>query len=338
MNIPPKEKLYYNAINTALKGDYRKIKSAKLNSWEESWSKIEKDFPQINPTEEYEKLVESGIDLILNEDEAFPALLKEIPWPPFAIYIKGKLNNAQSIAIVGTRRATTQGKAAAKEIAEKLSKNGVQITSGLAMGIDEAAHQGALKASGITVAVLPTGLCNIYPKQNISLAEKITENEGALISEFPIDYRPYAASFIQRNRIISALSLATIIIEAPEKSGALATARFALEQNREILVLPGPASHPNYKGSHKLIREGAGLITCAEEILEDLGIENKMNVDVTNPAASAVETSEEERIVLKAVNELGWPASVDKIAENTRIQVQKVNQIIAFLTIRGILK
>lgn len=331
MDNSSKEGLYYNAVNIALNGDYRKIKSAKGNSWKESWFKIGKDFPKINPDKEHEKLIEAGIDLIISENENFPALLKEIPWPPFAIYIKGKLNAAQSIAIVGTRRATAQGKAAAKKIAENLAKNGLQITSGLALGIDESAHQGALEAEGTTVAVLPTGLQNIYPKQNKPLADKIIDSEGALISEFPIDYRPYASSFIQRNRIISALSLATIIVEAPEKSGALATARFALEQNREILVLPGPANHPNYKGSHKLIREGARLITCAEEILEDLGIEH-------NPPTGGAETSEEEQIILKAINELGWPASVDKIAENTKIQVQKVNQIIAFLTIKGILK
>jgi DNA processing protein len=337
MNNPLAEKISYNAVNIALNGDHRKIKSIKNNSWEELWSKIAKDFPLIDPNKEYERLIKSEINLILNEDKDFPDLLKEIPWPPFAIYIKGKLNKEKSVAIVGTRRTTIQGKETAKKIAKQLAENDLQIISGLALGVDESAHQGALEAEGTTVAVLPTGLGNIYPKQNQSLAEKIVKNKGALISEFPIDFRPYASSFIQRNRIISALSLATIIIEAPEKSGALATARFALEQNREIFVLPGPANHPNYKGSHKFIREGARLVTCAKDILEDMGIENE-NLTNSTTAAETNKITGEEKIILEAIKQLGWPASVDKISENTKIQVQKVNQIIVFLTIKGILK
>ena len=156
------------------------------------------------------------------------------------------------------------------------------------------------------------------------------------MSEFHLITRPYA-SFIQRNRIISALSLAVIIIEAPEKSGALATTRFAIEQNREVLVVPGPANHPNYKGSHKLIREGAGLVTCASEILEDLGIESKKPASLFDQVKEN-KITDEEKTILEAINQLGWPVSVDKISEITKIYVQKVNQIIAFLTIKGILK
>ena len=328
------EKQYYNAINIALNGDYRKIKSIKSCSWEEAWQKIQKNFPAINPEKEFEKITKSNIELILESGQNFPGQLKEMPWPPFAIYKQGNLKTSQSLAIVGTRKATNSGKKIARQFAKDFAENKFSVISGLALGIDEAAHSGTLEGNGITIAVLPTGLNNIYPKQNHGLAKKILENNGALISEFPTEYRPYASSFIQRNRIISALSQATVIIEAPEKSGALATARFALEQNREIFVVPGPADHPNYKGSHTLIREGARLVTNSQEIFEDFGIEIK-NI---NQPKLIDQITEEERLVLEAINQLGWPTSVDKISEISKIQVQKANQIIAFLTIKGILK
>lgn len=331
------EKIYYNAINIALNGDYGKIKSLKERAWKETWLKIQKDFTQIDPEKEFAKLQNNEIRLVLKEEASFPECLKEMPWPPFALYIQGTIHPLQSIAIVGTRKVTTSGKTLAKKISSDLSDNNIQIISGLAMGVDEAAHTGAVERSGKTIAVLPSGLNNIYPRQNLELSKKIIDSEGALISEFHLDFKPYTSSFIQRNRIISALSLATIIIEAPEKSGALATARFAIEQNRELLVTPGPASHPNYKGSHKLLREGAGLVTCAEEILEDLGIENIKNKEQENPQ-NTEKLTEEEIIILTAIKQLGWPGSVDKISEMTKIQVQKVNQIIAFLIIKGILK
>ncbi|MEK7463125.1 MAG: DNA-processing protein DprA [Patescibacteria group bacterium] len=335
------EKLYYNAINIALNSDYRKIKALKTKTWEDAWLNIKNGFPEIDPEKEFEKIDKAGIKLILDDEEGFPKNLKEMPWPPLAIYIQGNLEPIQSIAIVGTRKATLHGKSLAKQIAKELSESGIQIVSGLAMGVDESAHSGALEGNGKTIAVLPTGLGNIYPRQNYDLSQRIIKSGGALVSEFHFDYRPYAASFIQRNRIVSALSLAAIIIEAPEKSGALATARFAIEQNREVLVVPGPANHSNYKGSHKLIREGAGLVTCASEILEDLGIVSPCEIsqmEKNKGLAGTAKITDEEKTVLEAINQLGWPVSVDKISEVTKIQVQKINQIIAFLTIKGILK
>ncbi|MBU4348274.1 DNA-processing protein DprA [Patescibacteria group bacterium] len=328
-----KEKEYYNAINVALNGDYRKIKNLDSPTWKKGWLKIQKDFPEIDPKKEYEKLKPLDIKLILKEDAEFPEMLKNIPWPPFAIYIKGNLHSLKSVSIVGTRKVSVQGKTIAKQIAKELAENNLQIISGLALGVDEASHQGALDGNGYTVAILPIGLGDIYPRQNSNLAKEILKTGGGLISEFPINYRPFTCSFIQRNRIISALSSTTIIIEAPKKSGALATARFALEQDREILVVPGPAINPNYYGSHKLIRDGARLITCAEDVLEDMGIEveakNQKNLE---------KMTEDEKKILEIINQLGWPASIDKISEISKIQIEKVNQIITFLTIKGILK
>ncbi len=332
-----KEKIYYNTINIALNSDYKKIKALKITSWEDAWFSIKNNFPKIDPEKEFEKLNKANIKLILSEEEDFPKSLKEMPWPPLAIYIQGSLEPSKSIAIVGTRKVTPHGKLLAKQIAKDLSASGIQIISGLAMGVDESAHSGTLEGNGKTIAVLPTGLGNIYPRQNHGLSQKILRSGGALVSEFHFEYKPYISSFIQRNRIVSALSIATIVIEAPEKSGALATARFAIEQNREVLVVPGPANHPNYKGSHKLIREGAGLVTCANDILEDLGIEKEEPATLFNQVKEN-KITDEEKTVLEAINQLGWPVSVDKISEVTKIQVQKANQIIAFLTIKGILK
>jgi DNA processing protein len=328
------EKQYYNAINIALNADYKKIDAAKKGCWESTWDYLKKDFVNINPEKEFENLEKLNIQLTLSTENNFPKTLKEMPWPPFAIYTQGNLKESPSIAIVGTRKATVAGRSVAKQLAKELAQNKFSIISGLALGIDESAHSGALEAEGVTVAVLPTGIGNIYPKQNQGLAESILKNNGVLLSEFPIKYRPYASSFIQRNRIISALSQATIIIEAPEKSGAMATARFALEQNREIFVVPGPANHPNYKGSHKLIRDGARLVSNFDEIMEDLGVEIKEQ----KQQQLINDITPEEKIVLEAINQVGWPASVDKISEISKIQVQKINQIIAFLTIKGILK
>ena len=348
-----KEKIYSNAINIALNSDYKKIKAlsaeggsasgGKITSWEDVWFSIKNNFSKIDPEKEFEKLNKANIKLILSEEEDFPKNLKEMPWPPLAIYIQGSLEPIRSIAIVGTRKVTPNGKLLAKQIAKELSQSGIQIISGLAMGVDESAHSGTLEGNGKTIAVLPTGLGNIYPRQNHDLSQKILRSGGALVSEFHFDYKPYISSFIQRNRIVSALSMATVVVEAPEKSGALATARFAIEQNRDVLVVPGPANHPNYKGSHKLIREGAGLISCASEILEDLGIENENTANQNAQGGlfdqvKNIKITDEERIVLEAINQLGWPVSVDKISEVTKIQVQKANQIIAFLTIKGILK
>ncbi len=174
---------------------------------------------------------------------------------------------------MGTRKATSQGRFIAKEIAKKLSEMGMVIVSGLAMGIDTAAHEGALAGAGRTIAVLACGLDNIYPRQNENLAKKIIGTGGAVISEYPVGTEAFKNQFLERNRIVSGLCIATIVVEAPRESGALVTARLAAEQGREVFVFPGPTNHPNYHGSHKLIRDGARLVSSIDDILEDLNSE-----------------------------------------------------------------
>jgi len=289
------------------------------------------------------ELKELEIKTISQENPKFPSLLKEIPNPPLKIYVLGELPDKEmpKIAIVGTRKATSQGRLIAKEMARKLSEMGFVVVSGLAMGIDSAAHEGVVAAKSKTIAVLACGLDTIYPRQNENLAKKILELGGAIISEYPIGTPALAHQFLERNRIISGLSIATIVIEAPRESGALVTARLAAEQGREVFVLPGPINHPNYYGSHKLIRDGARLVSSVDDILEDLGINISVNQRTHQRlSASMIEkiTDENQLLVLKIIREFGQPLNIDKIIELTKLEPQVVNQTIATLIINGLIK
>ena len=294
-----------------------------------------------------------SINIINKEDLRYPALLKEIPDAPKKIYVLGELPldppaNGPKIAIVGTRKATDQGKIIAKKIAEKLTNLGVIIVSGLAMGIDTAAHEGAIAAKGKTIAVLANGLDKIYPAQNENLAKKILEFDGAIISEYEPKTPAYESQFLERNRIVSGLSVATIVIEAPERSGSIVTARLAAEQGREVFVFPGPANHPNYAGSHKLIRDGARLVSSIEDILEDL----KNQFPIFNPPVGGQFSNnfqnsnfqldkisdKDQLIIIKTIQKAGQPLNIDKIIEITKLEPQIANQAIAFLTIAEIIK
>ncbi len=268
-------------------------------------------------------------------EPGFPALLKEIPNPPSKLFILGELPDEEKIkvAVVGTRKATTQGRLLAKETAKKLAEKGIVVVSGLAMGIDTAAHEGCLLGKGQTIGVLACGLDNIYPRQNENLAKCIVENGGAIISEYPISTGAFKNQFLERNRIVSGLCAATIIIEAPRESGALVTARLAAEQGREVFVVPGPINHFNYYGSHKLIRDGARLIGSIEDIFEDLGI------NTNQPKLALKEIKDKNQLFIsRIIQEAGGALNIDKIIELTRLEPQIVNQSLALLVIQGIIK
>jgi DNA processing protein len=287
-----------------------------------------------DPEAEWKKLAEQNIELILREDECFPPLLREIPHPPFGIYIKGVLprNDQMAIAIVGTRRATPDGKSAARRFGAELARAGIVIASGLAFGVDAAAHEGCLDAGGRTVAVLACGLGHIYPRNNELLAKKILGSGGAIISEYPPDMPAYPSRFLERNRIVSGLSKGTLVIEAPERSGSLATARFALEQNRDVFVVPGSIAHPNFKGSHALIRQGAELVTTPEDILESYSIIKEKTATATFAGTP------EEKAILKFLAACAAPADIDKITEATKLQPHTANQTVSFLLIKGMIR
>ena len=324
---------FYHCIALTLDNDYRRIAAVKIGrTWKEAWETIA-PATKAHPDDEWEKFKKHGVRLILREDPDFPELLKEIPFSPFGIYVRGKIPAAPcSVAIVGTRKATEGGKTTAKKIAGELARAGCLIVSGLALGIDAAAHRGALEAGGKTIAVLANGVDAPYPRMNADLAKKILECGGGLISEYPPGAPSLPYRFLERNRIISGLSRGVAVIEAPRQSGSLATARFATEQNREVFVIPGPAAHPNFAGSHALIRQGAELITEAGHILEALGITPALN------SLTANAETPEEALVIRALKESQIPLSIDKIIELTNLKTNVASRTVSFLTIKNIIR
>lgn len=219
-------------------------------------------------------------------DENYPPLLKEIAAPPIILFVEGNIQALSStqLAIVGSRNPTPSGGETAYLFATELAQAGLTITSGLAIGIDSKSHQGAMDAKKLTLAVMGTGLDIIYPRSNVNLAKNIIANGGLLLSEFPIGTQPEAKNFPQRNRIISSLSLGTLVVEATLRSGSLITARYALEQGREVFAIPGSIHNPCARGCHALIRQGAKLVETINDILEELNITpapTKINVSLT---------------------------------------------------------
>ncbi|RBW44005.1 DNA-protecting protein DprA [Psychromonas sp. B3M02] len=208
--------------------------------------------------------------IISYDDPEYPALLKQISSAPLLLFVKGniKLLNAPQVAIVGSRSCTPYGQEKAHDLAQQLSDSGITVTSGLAIGVDGMAHRGALKRRGSTIAVLGTGLNNIYPKRHFELAQQVSE-QGLLISEFWPDTPAYPSNFPRRNRIVSGLSLGTLVIEASLKSGSLITARYANEQNREVFALPGSIDNPQACGCLKLIQQGAKLVLDCNDIINE---------------------------------------------------------------------
>ncbi|MDR0210389.1 MAG: DNA-processing protein DprA [Pseudomonas putida] len=228
-----------------------------------------------------------GQHLLMWDAPAYPALLAETDAAPPLLFVAGDptLLERPQLAVVGSRRATPPALDTAKAFSRCLAQAGFTITSGLALGVDGAAHRAALQAGGHTIGVLGTGLQKLYPQRHRELARDMIEGGGALVSEFPLDANPHAANFPRRNRIISGLSLGVLVVEASLASGSLITARLAAEQGREVYAIPGSIHHPGSKGCHQLIRDGALLVECVEQILDSLrGWQNLPPAPVENPA------------------------------------------------------
>jgi DNA processing protein len=254
--------------------------------------------------EELKLIDKNDISVIDIFDGSYPSLLKEIAYPPLVLYVKGNILtlNKSLFAIVGTRIPTIYGISMAEEFSYKLSSLGLVVVSGLARGIDSVVHKAAIK-KGESVAVLGSGLLNIYPPENKRLADKISE-KGAVISEFSFKEPPLRENFPRRNRIISGLSKGVLIIEAGLRSGALITAHLAIEQNREVFALPGKADSPLSKGTHILIKEGAKLVDCVEDILEELNIrfeEQENNFNLTSQEKVIFDIIDREGVYLEEV-------------------------------------
>lgn len=334
------ETKFYNAVNIACHGEYFKIKSFRdqSSSWVEAWQIIEKGLnPKVNPDKELGKLRKLDIDLILKNNPNYPQLLKEMAWPPFGLYIKGDISIAKqpAVAIVGTRKATDQGLKIAGQLASELSQKLI-IVSGLALGIDEAAHWGTVNSHGKTVAVIACGLERVYPAQNKKLADKILKSGGAIISEYPLESITFQNHFLERNRIISGLSLGTIVVEAPEKSGALATAKFALAQNRDVFAVPGPIYHQNSSGVNNLLKMGAYVVTEANDVLNCLNLPE--NFIEEKKAQLPLFDNEEQKKIFVSIKSSPSAITIDKISEVTKLTPQTINQSLSLLIINNLVK
>ena len=280
------------------------------------------------------------IDILSSFDSVYPKPLIELPNPPTIIYKRGDLveEDSLAIAIVGSRHATPYGKRIAERLARGLAMAGYTIVSGLARGIDAAAHKGALEANGRTIGVLASGLLNIYPAEHADLARRVSES-GALISESAPNHPPKSGSFPQRNRIISGLSLGTIVVEAADRSGALITARLASEQGREVFAVPGPVDSRMSRGCHQLIRDGAKLVESVDDVLEELGpLANPVKTDrgdnVHHPRE--LKLNDQERAVLNAVPQM--PIEIEAVVETTGLPIARVLSTISVLEIRRLIR
>lgn len=277
------------------------------------------------------------------EDENFPRFLKEISGAPSEVFYKGRLPEEDEflVAIVGTRKATNDGLTVAKRIGHDLAEAGITVVSGLAFGIDAAAHHGTLLSGGRTIAVLANGLEPVQPRAHYGLAEKILNQDGCILSEFAESGAYYDSKYLERNRIISGLCQAVVVVEAPIKSGALSTASHALNQGREVFVTPGPAGHPNYEGSHMLLRQGARLVTSAKEILEDLdGLAPEKQLPIfQHVLKKKPEIKDEIQLaIFKAIQDSAEALHIDNIVEITKLEPNVVNQKLTSLMLESLVE
>lgn len=299
-------------------------------------SNLRKTRPESMAAKEKEKAARAGISIVTYLDEIYPVMLKHIHDPPPVLYQMGPIDFQKlvSVAVVGSRRPTPYGLTVAEDIGRGLAGRGFNVVSGLARGIDTAAHRGALDCDGTTTAVYGSGLDIIYPRENRSLVERILKR-GACLSEFPISTQPERLTFPRRNRIISGLSLATVVVEAGEKSGALITAEFALEQGREVFAVPGPISSRNSAGCHRLIKEGAHLFDSIDDLVAELApfIESNPPMKTVDSGSEQACLSEEESAVLSFFK--GEPLFLDELINYSGLPPQKAASLILSLELKG---
>lgn len=281
--------------------------------------------------------------LIAIDHPLYPVSLKEIPDPPVLLYVTGdpEVLGTPQIAMVGSRNPTAGGIENAERFAAELAGRGLCVTSGLASGIDAAAHRGALSAQGLSIAITGTGLDRVYPASNRELAHQLAE-QGALVSELPIGTPPKPHHFPRRNRLISALSCGVLVVEATVRSGSLITARMATEQGREVLAIPGSIHNPMARGCHALIRQGAKLVETADDVLEELA--SQINVShLQRPAATdeslsqnPLASTEEDPEYAQLVQALGHdPVSIDTLVERTGLSIAELSSMLLMLELTG---
>lgn len=298
----------------------------------------------ISPDGEMEKLDLAGVRLANWNDASYPPRLKEIHDPPPLLYFKGEILPAdeRSVAVVGTRGPTAYGREAAALFASDLARNNVTIVSGLARGIDGIAHRSALESQGRTVAVVASGLDIVYPREHSGLYQQI-QGRGAVITEYPLGVRPDARNFPRRNRIISGVTLGTLVIEAGENSGALWTVHHALDQNREVFCVPGSIFSPASRGTNDLIQQGAKLVSDYKHVLEELNLTVAVRpVEARRPGEqiempiSEAPADANESAVLRYLNE--DPVHIDDIRRSASLPITVVSSLLAVMELKGLVK
>ncbi|MEZ5427228.1 MAG: DNA-processing protein DprA [Pyrinomonadaceae bacterium] len=300
--------------------------------------------------EELRKIKEMSADVLVLDDGSYPYLLREIADPPITLYVKGEWQaclEAPCVSIVGSRRCSTYGRNASEMLARDLASRGVTVVSGFARGIDSAAHLGAIEGGGRTVAVLGTGIDRVYPKENARLYDRILDSGGAVVSQFPLETPPLRENFPYRNRIISGLSYGTLIVEASERSGSLITARLAMEQNREVLAIPGNITSKNSFGTNYLIKSGAKLVQQWQDVAAELPAE--IAARIWPPQIDGEETEPEEKEKLpaglsqaeKTVLRLLAPDAnihLDDLLEKTGLSFGELNNALIGLDLKDVIR
>ena len=322
-------------VLAAKRGDLRKVEGIgnevadQISNWEST----------VDLGAELERVRDFGATVITQESPSYPRPLREIHAPPIVLYVWGELQERDhhAIGVIGARRTTHYGMESAKKLAYQLAYAGLTVVSGLARGIDTAAHQGALAAKGRTVAVIGSGLAKLYPPENTGLAEKIRSGNGAIVSEFSMEIEPDRQTFPMRNRIISGWSHGILVVEAGLNSGALITAAQALEQGRSVYAVPGHINAPSAMGSNRLIQQGAKLVMDASDILDDLQILLPETKPSPQAAARALPPlSEEERRVYESID--ATETSIDDIAAKSQLPSSAVSSTLLQLELKRLVK
>lgn len=285
-----------------------------------------------------ENLLKNNIGYVCFDDDEFPKNLKNIYNSPNILFYKGNINIVNkgiNFSVVGARKATNYGINCSKYISKELSKNKINIVSGLAIGIDSYAHIGSIEGGGKTIAVLGSSVDNILPRKNIELSNKILENDGLILSEYNINSNVYKSNYVERNRIISGMSDGVLVIEAAKKSGALITVEFALEQGRDVFAVPGNINSPMSEGCNKIIKEGAKLVEKIEDILQEYKIVNIENKENLKKYAN-INLNERSKAILNAINNKGI-LHIDEICDNTSMDIKYINSILNELVLKDIL-
>jgi DNA processing protein len=281
-----------------------------------------------------ERVNKQGIEILTWDDVLYPPRLKEIDQPPPVLYFRGVLipEDTWAVAVVGTRRVSAYGRQVAEDIGSFLAANGVTVVSGLARGVDAIAHQSALKAGGRTIAVLGCGVDRIYPPEHTQLAGRIMAN-GAILSDYAMGTPPDASNFPPRNRIISGLSMATVIVEAGETSGALITAQFAIDQGREVFAVPGNILAPQSKGTNKLIAQGAHPLLSVQDLLDIL---NLTRVTEQRQSRRVLPVDETESKLMSVLTQ--EPLHMDEIRIQTGLPIERVSATLVMMELKGLVR